>query len=286
MRDADPLERPTPEVAKAYLDEIGAVEQRREEHIDQRAVGWISVLNAVIVPVFLYLTIVGLRDDATGVTQPILFAFIVWGQLAAGIAVRNGVQWQLTRRRWVTIAGVTVFGILIIVSMFAAVFAKDRLHDAVLFVPPVLAFVALIGIGATQLWQSRRHRPGRRRPRARLTVGMRMATVVLGAILGGLTALMAVPESVLSTMLMLLMVMVLVAWMFAGRFSELGLPSLGEMWRWPQLTAYAISLAALFAGAAWTLFGTLAVMPFAAFAGAAVVLLFIVAAPLGGRDGG
>src|SRR5690606_3306645 len=94
MRDADPLERPTPEVAKAYLDEVGAVEQRREEHIDRRAVGWISILNAAIVPVFLYLTIVGLRNDAAGVTQPILFAFIVWGQLAAGIAVRNGVQWQ------------------------------------------------------------------------------------------------------------------------------------------------------------------------------------------------
>lgn len=286
MSDAEPLEPPTPAVARAYLDEVGSVRKRREENIDRRSVGLLSILNAIACSLFLYLTIVGLREGATGITQPMLWAFIIWGQLAAGVAVRNGVQWQLTRRRWLTIAGVTVLGVLILVSMFAAVFAGDRLDDAVVFVAPAIAFVALTGTGAAQLWQARGHQPGVRRPRAPLTAGMRMATVALGVLLGGLTALMSAPESILSAVLLLLLLFAILAWMLAGRFSELGMPMLGELWRWPQLTAYGLSIAALFVSAAWALFGGSSAIPFPAVAGGVVVLLFLLAAPLGGRDAG
>lgn len=282
--DAAPLEPPTPDVAQAYLDEVGAVEQRREEHIDRRAVGWLSVVNAVVLSLFLYLTIVGLRDGATTVTQPVLFAMLIWGQLTTGLAARNGVQWQPTRRRWVMVFGVAVLCVVVVGSMFAAVFAADVLDCAVVYVAPLVTFVALTGIGVRQLWQARGPRPARRRPRPSLSPGMRMATVALGIILGGLTAIMSVPESALTAVLLLLLVLVIMAWMFAGLSSNLGLPTLVAQWGWPQFTAYGVSTFALFASAAWALFGAPATIPFAAIAGAAVMVLFVLAATLGGRD--
>lgn len=282
--DAAPLEPPTPDVAKAYLDEVGAIEQRREEHIDRRAVGWLSILNGAVISIFLFVTIVGLRDNATGVTQPVLFAFLIWGQVAGGLATRNGVQWRLTRRLWVTIVGVTMLGVVILVSMFAAIFAAEALDDRVVYVAPVVALVTLTGIGVRQLWQARGSRPVRRRPRPSLSPGMRMATVALGMILGGLTAIMSVPESVLTVVLLLLLVLVILVWMFAGLSSDLGFPSLAQRWGWPQFTAYGLSIVALFASASWALFGAPATIPFAAIAGAAVVVLFVLAATLGGRD--
>lgn len=282
--DAAPLEPPTAEVAKAYLDEKAAIEDRREEFIDRRAVGWLSILNGAVISIFLFLTIVGLRDDATGVTQPVLFAFLIWGQIASGLATRSGVQWRLTRRLWVTIVGVTVLGVVILVSMFAAIFAAEALDDRVVYVAPLAALVALIGIGVLQLWQARGQGPVRRRARGPVSAGVRMATVALGVILGGLTALISVAESTLAVVLLLLLVLVIVAWAFAGRASGLGIPALVEQWRWPQFTAYGFSTVALFAGAAWALFGTPTTIPFVAIAGAAVMVLFALAAILGGRD--
>lgn len=286
MRDAAPLDPPTPEIARAYLDEVGSVRQRREDSIDRRSVGFLSILNAIACSLFLYLTIVGVRDGAFGITQPMLFAFIIWGQLAAGVAVRNGVQWQLARRRWVTMTGVTIFCVLAVASMFLAIFAPDDLTDAIVFVAPGIAFFGLAGIGAVQLWQARGHRPGRRRPRPPLTAVMRMATAALGVLLGGLTALMSVSESILSVVLLFLLLFVVFAWLFAGRSSELGLAALGERWRWPQLTAYGLSVVALFASAAWALFDVPSAVPFPAIAGGAVMLVLLLGASIGGRDAG
>lgn len=279
-----PLEPPSASVARAYLDELVAVERRRDEHIDRRAVGWLSIINAVVLAVFLYLSVVGLRNGATTVTQPVLFAFLIWGQVTAGVATRSGVRWQLVRRRWLMIVGTTAFGVVIVVSMLAAVFGADEFDDVIVYVSPLLAFVVLTSVGVVQLRRAREHVAARTRPRAPLSPGVRAATIGLGVILAGLTALMAAPESVLTSVLLLLLVLVLVAWMFAGA-SGLGIPALGEQWRWPQFTAYGVSVAAVFANAAWVLFIGREI-PFAAISGVAVMLAFVLAASVGGRDAG
>lgn len=282
--DAAPLVPPTVEVASAYLEEISVIEQRRDALIDRRTVAWLSILNAVVIATFLYLTIVGLREGMTAVTQPVLFEFLIWGQISNGLATRSGVQWRLGRRKWMTIVGTAVIGVVVLVSMFAAIFAPDERDDRIVYVAPLVALVALTGVGARQLWRARGHGPARHRGRRRLSAGIRAATVALGVVLGALTALMSVPESVLTVVLLLLLVLVIVAWIFAGLASGLGIPALAEQWRWPQFTAYALSTAVFFASAASALFGRPTTMPLTAIAGAAMTVLFLLAALLGGRD--
>ena len=237
------LAPPSADIAQRYLDEADAVVSRRGHVVDRRALARLHIANAVITAAYLVAMAAALRGDGAGTSQVILFSFLLWGQLASGMAQRNGMQWRLTASRWplllaggvLTVTAIVVFGFVVWDPEFPA---------AGMWLPGALVLIGFGGYGVVQLARaSGGTRPPRPHP-VPLPRGARWGTVLVGVAVGVLTALGAAPDGVLISVLALLVVLMLVAWIAAAR-TEMGLPTVGASWRWPHVTAFAASACAL-----------------------------------------
>lgn len=276
----DALVPPSPDVAQQYLDEAQAVAARREHAVDRRALAWLQIGNAVITAVFLVASAVVLRGEVLGGSQVLLFAFLMWGQLASGIAQRSGMQWRMTRSRWPVVVGGALILVAALVAYGFAIWDRS-LPPLVILLPGVIVLIGLGGYGIVQLIRAGgdpRRSPVRSAP---MTRSARVGTILVGAAIGALVLLGGAPEGVLRSVLVLLVMLALLVWIIAGR-SDLGLPAIGAAWRWPHIVAFAISASPLFALA------VLASAPgrllVSMIAGLGVILLSVAASFVPGRD--
>lgn len=237
------LAPPSADVAHQYLREATSVAERREHATDRRLLARLQILNAAVMAVCLtvFAVVLGRGDNAA--SQAVLFAFLIWGQLASGMAQRSGMQWRMSRSRWPLVAGASALLAIAVFVLGVAVWVDDAAWF-VAFVPGTLVLVGFGGYGVLQLARAWRDPKPRPEPRRRLTGMVRAGTILVGASLGALTLLLATPDGVVKSVLLLLVMLLLVAWIAASR-TDLGLPAIGAAWRWPHVTAFALAASAL-----------------------------------------
>ncbi|KJQ53097.1 hypothetical protein RS85_03178 [Microbacterium sp. SA39] len=279
----DALAPPDAAIAQRYLDEARMVATRRDRAVDRRALAWLQIANAAVTAVYLTAFAWVLESAGSLVPQVILFVFLVWIQIASGMAQRNGMQWRMTRSRWLWIA---VCAVVLITSRVVFGFAVvDRsLPLFVMFLPGGLVLVALGGYGLLQLLNASRDPRPPRPARRRLPLGVRIGTMLLGAAFGVLILLLGAPDGVVASTILLLIFLLLLALMFASR-SDLGLPAIGAAWRWPHVLVFAVTASALLMLVMVDAAGERPVgLGATALIGAGAVLLFVGAAFIPGRD--
>lgn len=275
---------PDAEIAQRYLDEARVVATRRDRAVDRRALAWLQIANAAVTAVYLTVFAWVLESAGSLVPQVILFTFLVWSQIASGMAQRNGMQWRMTRSRWPLVAaGAAALCAALVVFGFAVV---DRtLPLFVTFVPGAIVLVVLGGYGIVQLLRASRDPRPPRPARSRLPRGVRIGTTLLGVALGVLILLLGAPEGVVASTILLLVVLLLLAWILAAR-SDLGLPAIGTSWRWPHVLVFAVAASALLALVVGDAAGARSVgLGTSALIGAGAVFLFAGVAFIPGRDG-
>lgn len=271
------LAPPSADIAQRYLDEAVAVATRRERTVDRRALAWLQIVNAVATAAYLAVLALAVRGDSALASQTFIFSFLVWSQLASGMAQRSGMQWRLSGSRWPVLLAVGLLMAAALVMFGFATWVPGFPVIGVL-IPSALVLFGLGGYGAVQLARASDDvRPPRshRRPMSRVVRG---GTILVGVALGVLIVLASAPDGVLTSTLVMLVLLMLFAWMFAFS-TDIGLPSIGASWRWPQLTAFAVSISALAAV-------VLLPVPIdgGALAGVSVILLFVAVSFVPGRD--
>ncbi|MEX0158892.1 MULTISPECIES: hypothetical protein [unclassified Microbacterium] len=271
------LAPPSADIAQRYLDEAAAVATRRERTVDRRALAWLQIVNAVATAAYLAVLAFALRADSVLASQTIVFSFLLWVQLASGMAQRSGMQRRPSWSKWpALLAGGLLVATALVVFGFA-VWAPGFPAIGVL-IPPALVLVGLGGYGAVQLARASGDvRPPRSHPQP-LSRVIRWGTILVGVALGVLMTLASAPDGGLASVLVMLVLLMLFIWMFAFS-SDLGLPAIGASWRWPHLAIFAVAVSAL-SGA------VLLPVPLdaGALAGAAVIILFVAVSFVPGRD--
>lgn len=268
---------PDPETAHRFLVAAEAVVERRARAVDRRALAWLQIGNAIVTAGFVvgYGTL--LRRGDTVSAQSLLFALILWGQLAGGIGQRNGMAVRMTRAAWPVMLG----GGLMLASAFVvfgfAVWDQGA-PDALVLVPGVILIVGLGGYGLVQLRRAAADPPRDPAPPVRLTGGLRAGTILVGVALGLLTLLGAAPDDVTRAVLAVVLLLALVAWLMAFH-SDVGLPAIGAAWRWPHILAFVVGTGVPVILVLMGVANALA----SVVAGAAVILLFVLVSFVPGR---
>lgn len=106
--------------------------------------------------------------------------------------------------------------------------------------------------------------------------------MLVGASIGVLTMLGGAPDDVLRSVITLLVMLVLIAWVAAFN-TPLGLPAIGAAWRWPHAVAFCVAACipvGLVLGGAT--FGDRALV--GVVGGAIVILLFVLVSFVPGRE--
>ena len=182
------LAPPSADIAQRYLDEAAAVATRRERKVDRRALAWLQIVNAVATAAYLAVLAFALRADSVLASQTIVFSFLLWVQLASGMAQRSGMQRRLSWSTWpALLAGGLLVATALVVFGFA-VWAPGFPAIGVL-IPPALVLVGLGGYGAVQLARASGDvRPPRSHPQP-LSPVVRWGTILVGVALGVLMTL-------------------------------------------------------------------------------------------------
>lgn len=287
QRDAPasvPPEPPSPAVAQAYLDGIGTVEQRRDDRIDRRAMGWLDIVSGAILGAYVTLALSMLRGEAGSTFLLLLVAMGLWIQLSAGLQEQNGAQRRPTGYSWWGWSAL----IVVLVSCFAAMFVL-RLLDAQIpepffFVPGIIAFVVFLARGVRQLTRARGSSGVSRRAHRSFTRAESTGTAVIGLMMGAAIVVAAVPNDFVSAVATMVLLLGLVVWILSYS-KPWGLPSIGAAWRWPHWALMAVSAVVLVMAIAFpTLLGP-ATWIAASGVGAIVTVLFVVLGRRGERIG-
>ena len=272
------LAPPDAEIAQQYLHEATAVADRRAKVVDRRALAWLQIINAVTTAAYLVALSAALRGDDTVAPQMFVFSFLVWTQVASGLAQRSGMQWRMTRSRWPVILAAGVL-IAVVLVVFGFVALDPGVSPLWILVPAVMVLIGFGGYGVVQLARASADPRPAASARAPLPRGVRWGTVLIGVALGVTVMLAAAPEGALTTVFVLLVMLMLIAWMIAHR-SDMGLPAVGAAWRWPHFVAFGASVGVL----AVVVLGAGLPPALGVAGGAGVILLFAVVSFIPGRD--
>lgn len=231
---------PDADVARQYLAAADAVMERRDRTVDRRALAWLQIVNAAVTAGYLATFALILRQGDVVASQVVLFTFLVWGQLASGMAQRSGMQWRWSSARWPLLlgGGVVLVGAVIV---FGLVALDTRLPAVVVLIPAGMVLLGSGGYGVLQLLRA----AGDPRPpqpsRIALPVPIRWGTVLVGVALGVLTMLAGATDDALRSVITLLVMLVLLAWIVAFN-TPVGLPAIGASWRWPHVAVFFLAV--------------------------------------------
>lgn len=238
MPGVQPLEPPTPEVARRYLDEVEAVTERRDSQVDLRGQGWITIVEALVMLLFFACCAVLIRSGQASHVSLLLFAMLAASQILSGAAQSRGVQWRFRGNRAVYIV-VIVFTVIAILSSFVLVLVAPQLPLASVLLPAAVGTAALVGLGIRQVWAGRDAPHRVRRERPPFLWPARGTTIGLGALLGVLIIVAGTADLLVSSLLAILAGGAIIV-MSIGSRTEWGFVHLGEVWRWPQFAMFAL----------------------------------------------
>ena len=273
MHGVEPLDPPSPEVARLYLDQVEAVEQRRERRIDRRAVAWQTILSAAVTAVVITAYVFVFRTDSSAI-HPLLFLIIIMSQISAGMGERHGLQWRTPRSKGWYVVLTVVLAVAVIGSFFLILLSPGHGPLWVSFIPGALLLIGFGGLGLVQLWKARGSERVIREPREPLPLATRIATAVLGLFLGGATLSIGIRDGLGASLVMLAMMLIIIGWFFAWT-TDAGPASLGRYWRWPQFAAYGAGMAVIIWLSLQSAYAGDVPIPIRLGAGALVALLMI-----------
>ncbi|MGM7678018.1 hypothetical protein [Microbacterium sp. A94] len=280
----DPLAPPTADIAQAYLDELSAVQSRREEHVDRRGAAWLALAEAITISV--YVTIAGFAIGMTSANSAFLIVlalFLLWTQLGNERREELGGINRSRARTWVAGIGIGALMIIFLLGRLVAALVGGEIPLVIYFLPGLIA-LAVVGVPAVR--DIRAFRPVGEQPRHRhLTTPERWATVTIGVIMAGSIWVLGVGSELLILTLAPVLMFAYLAWWVAGRISE-RLPVLGAVWAWPQWLAFILGGVAVTATISVQLLGLAAsASTFAPLAAVVILLVFVASAFMDGRDG-
>jgi MFS family permease len=246
MRGAAPLDPPSPEVARRYLDEVDRVVERRDDQVDLRPQGWLTIVQGVLVAGLVGCTIVAFRSGDTPVAMLLLMAFLMAGQVLTGATERVGGQRRFTRWRWLYYGALVLAGAGIIATYGLNLLSESRLSLplGLILAPAGFAVLVLIAIGACQLWVSRGAPSGTRRELPPFVWPARGTTLAFGVLFGIMVVAAASGDMLFTSVLTVLSGIALVI-ASVGSGTDWGLAYLGQVWRWPQFLMLSAALAAI-----------------------------------------
>lgn len=244
MSASAPLDPPAPDVARAYLEEIGAVEQRREERINRRAMGWLDIVSGAVIGGYVTLALSMLRGEVQATFPLLLVALLVWTQLNAGLQERNGAQRRPSgpaRWGWIALIVMLAGGFA---AMIVVRFLDSQLPELFFFIPGSVVFVAFLVRGIRQLMRARGQATTRTGAPHAFSRVESAGTAVIGLVMGSAIALAAVPNDFVLSVATIFLMLGLMVWIL-GFLRPWGLPSIGAAWRWPQWALMALAATVL-----------------------------------------
>lgn len=241
MQGSGPLEPPSPEVARLYLDEIEVIEQRREERIDRRAVAWQSIITSVMIAGLFTAYLLVIRAEASA-TQPLLFLLLVTSQISSGVGERNGLQWRIPRSNVWVIVSIVLFALAFAGSFFTLLLSPETRPVWAYLIPGAIMLAGFGGMGVVQLWKARGSARTVREARDPMPLATRIATASVGTLMGLATVSIGIGDDLTTSIVTLVLMMIVVGWLFAWT-TDAGPAALGRYWRWPQFLAYALTSA-------------------------------------------
>lgn len=279
---AAPLHPPAADVARAYLDEAGAVEQRREARIDRRMLGWLHMIDGIVVGALFSAALFVMRSN-----PPVrylwllaILALVIWMEFAGELRDRLGVRphWF---RSW-SLPYLLVF----IPTMIIAWSSSLTPHPSVFLVVVPLGISVLVfgALAARQWWRARgQDYSGAIAEPEPFTPRAAVATAVIGGMLGVLIVIATgAMEPTAGTVIAGILLFAFLVFTIAVQTGS-WVPLLGRIWLWPQWAALVIAGAVFLASLVLGVSTPILTLTAAVLTGAFVTLLFVVTAVWGLR---
>ncbi|MFS0852348.1 hypothetical protein [Microbacterium sp. 179-I 3D4 NHS] len=265
-----------PHTAGRHIDAAPAEADPRETAADRRDRAWQQLSSAVAIAVFLFVYITALRDDGVESATVLLFGFLLWTQLSAGVARRPG-RPQPRRAPQHPLRVVAAVAVLLpALGLFGAAVFVDDAPLVLRLAPSAVVLLGLGGYGIALLRSSRSAAPRTRPVPVRLRGTARVGTILVGVALA-LGAVTATAAGFLGHVLSLATMIGFLVWMLAFS-SEIGLPAVGAAWRWPHLLSLVLAEGALIAVVLLPVSA-----PIGAIVGVGILLVFVGASFAPGR---
>lgn len=276
----DPLAPPTADVARAYLDEIGTVVQRRESLIDRRRMARLAGAEAIVLAVYLTVMMFSFGKSVGSPFMMIVALLLVWIQFSAELRENYGGQPRLsgTSQR-VYLA----FGLGAVLAAMVVIWLQIvgvEIPVLARFVPGIALLAVFGGRALHTLHRAPQALPDDRDP---FSTGARYATAGLGIVVGLGVWATASGESMLAAILSPFVMVLLLGWSIAA-YASSKLPALGAIWRWPQWSAFALGGAILVAVMLLAMHTDVITVPLGIVLAVSIAVLFAVVAFAGGRD--
>lgn len=277
---AAPLDPPSADLARQYLDEASAVAQRREKHLDRRGMAVLRAWETGILAV--YLTVFMFSFGATGSNAPFVLLFVVffpWIQFSSELRMSFGFQARGSKdaRRYL------IWGAIVVAAFIGAMILQMSWGEFPLWARYLPGALCLLLLGPSAARELRQTRPGGFTQQRELPSSARVVTIALGVLLAATLWITALGDALFASIWVVLPMIVIVAWTIGCQVST-RIPALGALWRWPQWSAYGISsliiVVFVFARAHAIEAGSTIVT----VAALLIVALFTVSAFLRGRD--
>ncbi len=279
MSGHDPLSPPTADTARAFLDELGVVVERREALIDRRRMARLACAEAVVLPVYLTIMMFSFGQSFSSPFMMIVALLLLWIQFSAELRENYGGQPRLRgTTQWMYLG----FGLTAVLSVVVGVWLQIvgvEISTLARFVPGIALLAVFGGRALRDLRDAPEALPNEHDS---FTAGARYATAGLGVVLGLGVWATAANESIVVVLAPLAMLLLL-TWNVTAYVSS-RLPALGAIWRWPQWTAFTVGACALAAMMLLVIHTDAVTPPLAIAAAVGVTLLFVVVAFSGGRD--
>lgn len=272
-----PLDPPSADVARLYLEEAQVVERRTEERVDRRRVARLYLIDGAALSVLctVLLLSVGARSS---MTMLLIAPFLLWLQLEGQLRRAYGFRESGGRldRSW----RFMFLGIWLVTMVIGFWFGTTEIPRALLFLP---ALLSVAGFGWLSLRERRKAQRVPLPPRAvpPMRRGDRLATAAIGIALGVFVSVAVASIEVTGIVLGVFLLGILVWAQIAERRG--GIPQLGELWRWPQWTAFSLGCAVLTASVLLAARTDLVTPAISIAAGGVVAVLIAAIALLGGR---
>lgn len=249
MRGLAPLDPPSADIARLYLQEADAVRARRDRRGGSRVQGWMTIATAAVIALFLTASILPQPTDRPIAAPTFVLVMVVVSQISSGATERDGVQRRVPRHRALLVAVIVicVFGVL---SSFAVqVLFAPRPPFLLAAVPLWAACLVLGGLGVAQLRSARVVAGDHRPERPPFTRSARLTTLALGLLIATGVVAGAVDDPLVTSMVAIV-AGVLVVIGCAGMGQDWGLAALGAVWRVPHYVDFGVGVAMLL-GVAW-----------------------------------